>query len=58
MPIGRLVSGKHPVTVRVTHDDYELLRRHAYDRDVTVNELIVAYAVERAREMAEDELRS
>lgn len=46
MAVKNIVSGKHPLTVRVTDEDYKLLRIAAVECNESVNEMIVRIAVD------------
>lgn len=51
MTVKRLVSGKHPITIRLTEEDYGKIKHLAADENLSVNEWIV----EKARNAARDE---
>lgn len=38
MPSRKLVSGKHPIIVRVTELEYRDIKRAAYEHDLSANE--------------------
>lgn len=45
-----IVSGKHPIVVRIGEEDYRDLRLLAAEKNLSVNEMIARGAVEMARE--------
>lgn len=47
----KTVSGKHPLTVRVTEEDYAIMRRVAAEYNESVNEMIVEIAREEVRRL-------
>lgn len=53
MTVKRLVSGKHPITIRLTEEDYGKIKHLAADENLSVNEWIV----EKARKAARDETK-
>lgn len=46
----KLINGKYRIQVSITEKDYQLLRRMAYDLELTVNELLVKEAVRAAED--------
>lgn len=49
MAVKKMIAGKHPLTVRVTDDDYTVLRMAAAARNESVNEMMARVSVAEAR---------
>lgn len=50
----KMVNDKYRIQVSITEKDYQLLRRMAYELEMTVNELIVRISVRAAEDFIKD----
>lgn len=54
MTVKRMVSGKHPITIRLSEEDYKRIKEAAFVLDVTPNAFIAGSAVEKAKEVRKE----
>lgn len=47
----KITSGKHPVNVRLTEEEYKLVKLAAFENDMTPNEYMGRVAVEHSRKL-------
>lgn len=53
MVSSKMLSGKHPLTVRVSDEDYKVIKKAAFEMDMTPNEFIALSSAKEAQRIKE-----